>query len=362
MENKIKNKIKVDFTVPSVAGHSHRRFDSWQRTISIISLIALVITWTYFPLPKAHAVGIDAVTASVPEGSDGTGAAAQVTVAFESTVLSDSEAFTIYLGNDTTTGDAWGLNGVGTGDITCTDDGTGESYTVNSVNAASSTLPMRTQITATTVGSGAATTTCLIGDASPNPTNPATADGYSVAVVTSADSGAGAIYIGDANDVTVSLTVLPNLALTLDSPTSNCSGTNVITCNLGTASTAAVSTGAYDVNVGSNAASGVTLRVKDDGNLRYGSDDIDDISEATVTAGVEGYGIGVVAGSGWTEQDPFDDDDTAITNSNQTVATTAAPIDIGGQDVAVTHSAAISSTTKPMTYSHVVTWSVIANF
>jgi hypothetical protein len=223
---------------------------------------------------------------------------------------------------------------------------------------------MWTQITATTVGAGATVVTCVLGDGTPNPINPTAADGYSIAVVTTSDSGAGIAYVGNANDVTVSATVLPNLTITIDNAdASACVTTSGVTaCNLGVVTTAAVNTGNYDVNVGSNATSGVTLTVDDEGNLRNGADDIDDITEnTTVAAGTEGYGIAVVADAGWTETSPFDDDDTPFSGSPQGVATTAAPVGYTN-DVTITHRVAVGATTKALTYSHIVTWTATANF
>ncbi|MBI5037578.1 MAG: hypothetical protein HZC01_02660 [Candidatus Kerfeldbacteria bacterium] len=333
------------------------------RVATLVTLIAMLGVILVYPGTQVKAVGIDAVTASVPEGSDATGAAAAVTVTFESSVLSNGEVFTIYLGEDTT-GDEWGLNAVATGDISCSDNGTGETYTVGSVNAASATLPMRTAITATTVGTGATTTTCVIGDGTPNPTNPTVADGYSVAVVTSADSGAGIIYIGDANDVTVSVNVLPNLTLTID----NADGTNcttssgVTSCNLGTVLTTTVGQGNYDVNVGTNATSGATLQIAEDGNLRNGANEIADATENdTIVAGTTDYGIAVASDGGWTEQGNFNDDDTPIPTGPATVATTAGAVAYTN-DVTVTHKVAVDSTVPALVYSHIVTWTATANF
>lgn len=332
-----------------------------KKLISIVSIIALVLVWGQLLPQPAKAVGIDNVTVTL--SVETVGAASQVTVVFASTVLTDTEAFTIYLGEDTT-GDEWGLNAVTTTDISCTDNGTGETYTVNSVTAASATLPMRTQITATTVGAGATLTTCLIGDGTPNPTNPATADGYSVAVATAADSGAGIAYVGNANDITVSVTVLPNLSLTIDGADgSNCTtASGITTCNLGTVLTTTVATGSYDVNVGTNAGSGATMSIAEDGNMRNGANDINDVVEGnTVTANTEGYGVAVVATANWSEQGDFTDDDTPIATGPTTVATSAGPIDYT-DELAVTHRAAISAATLALTYSHIVTWTATANF
>ena len=312
------------------------------------------------PVPKALSA---ALAPTVTLSNEAIDTASTVTVVFLKQGLVNGNVIKIYLG-DTTAGTPWQLNGVAAGDISCSDDGSGETYTVNSVTAASATVPMWTQITAATLGSGMTAVTCVIGDGSPSPKNPNGAGSYSVAVVTTNDTGAGLAYVGNANDVTVSATVLPNLTLVIDTAdgTACTTAAGVTSCNLGIITTAAVNTGNYTVNVGTNAASGSTLKVNDDGGLRNGSDTIDDITEnTTVTAGTEGYGI-AITNTGYTEVSPFDDDDTPITTSPQTVATTSGPIDPASTGVVVTHRAAISATTKALTYSHIVTWTATATF
>ena len=113
-----------------------------------------------------------------------------------------------------------------------------------------------------------------------------------------------------------------------------------------------------------NAGSGATLQIREDGDLRNGSDVITDIVEDTggaVTAGVTEYGISVVSDAGWTEAGNFTDDDTPIPAGPATVGTTAAPVAYTN-DVTVTHKAAVDSTVKALTYTHIVTWTATANF
>jgi hypothetical protein len=107
------------------------------------------------------------------------------------------------------------------------------------------------------------------------------------------------------------------------------------------------------------------MYISEDGNLRNGADTVDDIVEdsGTVTAGAEEYGIAVAADAGiWTEQGNFTDDDTPIPAGPALVATSAGLTDIAGDDVTITHRAAISSATLPRTYSHIVTWTATADF
>ena len=361
-------RAKTKFKSKLVIANSSRKRSSFenyslrQKLGAVFSILLLISIMVYSSGPVT-AAGIDDVSVTLVT-SEAVNTASQVQVDFTFGTLVNGDTIRIYLG-ETTAGDEWQLNAVTTTDISCSDDGTGEAYTVNSVTAASGTVAMYTQITATTVGAAATAVQCLIGDGTPNPINPISADGYSVAVVTTSDSGAGIAYVGDANDVTVSVDVLPNLALTIDNAdATNCVTTSGVTaCALGTVLTTTVVTGNYDVNVGTNAGSGATLTIDDDGAMRNGADDIDDVVEGnTVTAGTEGYGVQVVSDGSWTEQGNFTDDDTPIADSAESVAVTAGPISISGDDVTITHRAAIDSTTKSLTYSHIVTWTATGNF
>ena len=365
MKNKINKKIKVDFYLVKTGTLKRSRvFNALQKTVAIFSLIALTFVWSgIYQIQTVKAAGLDdvAITLSVETVS----AASQVTVVFTFGTLGNGDSIDIYLGEDTG-GDQWGLNSVTTADISCDDDGTGETYTIDSVAAATASLPLKVGITATTVGAGAAVVTCLVGDGTPNPTNPSAADGYSVTVVTTSDSGAGIAYVGNANDVTVSVDVLPNLSLTIDNPdATNCTlASGVTTCNLGTVLTTTIATGNYDVNVGTNAANGATLQIAEDGNLRNGGNSITDFVEdsGTITAGTDEYGITVAADAAWTKAGIYTDDASPIATGPVTVATTSAPIDIAGNDITITHQVAIDSTVVGLTYSHIVTWTATANF
>lgn len=363
MKNKTNKKIKLDFIIPGVTVVTRRSFDFWQKTISIICLVSLVMVWSIYPIPKAKAAGLSvAVALESPAVGDNDD---QITVTFTpETDLTNDSSISIYLG-ETSSGDPFtdGDTDQSLSDISCVQNTT--TWTGQAQTDASATVPMRYYVEVDAVGTGSGEVVCTIGSSATDaPTNPAGADGYSIAVVTENDSGAGIAYVGNANVVNVSVAVLPNLSLTIGDAGTNCSttGGGVTSCNLGIATTAAVSTGNYDVHVGSNSASGVHLYVKDNGNLLNGGDDINDTGTSTpVVAGTEGYGIAVAAGTGYTEQAPFNSDDNPITTSNQEVASTSAPI-ANTVDVDVTHRVGIDSTTKALTYTTQVTWTATAAF
>ena len=329
------------------------------------NLLLLITVLVVSSSGTVKATGIDVVTTTLVT-SEAVSAESQITVVFTpQTALAVNDTITVYLAENTAGGFFVDTDGtIDSTDVACAQSGsTFDTYVQTD---ASGTSALLVSCDVASVG-GTNPVTVTIGDgAGDDLYNPASADGYPVAVVTNDDGGAGIVYVGNANDVTVSVDVLPNLALTIDNAdATNCVTTSGVTaCALGTVLTTTVVTGNYDVNVGTSAGSGATLTIDDDGNMRNGADDIDDVVENnTVTAGTEGYGVAVAADVGsWTEVALFDDDDTPIATAPETVATTSGPVGISGDDVTVTHRAAIDSTTKSLTYSHIVTWTATGNF
>ncbi len=142
------------------------------------------------------------------------------------------------------------------------------------------------------------------------------------------------------------------------------------TCALGTLTTDSVNTCQYTLAVGTNANNGavITIQAISDGTNAYlnrdGAPDtyINDITENTlVTAGSEGYGIAVTAGSGWTEEGDFNDDDTPIPSSVTNILSTSGPI-LSSVSSTITHKAAISTTTESGTYSQTVQYIATGTF
>lgn len=331
--------------------------------LTFFVLFSLLTEWVLLPHTAVRAAGIDNVAAAFSD-SEAVGAETRVVVTFTPTTSIASGYIKIYLGPATggvefTDGDA---DQSGT-DIACTQ--TGATFSGGAFAAASATVPMLYSINVASGGDTSAVSCTLGSGAADGPNLPATADGYSIAVVTNADSGAGIGYVGNANDVTVSATALPNLTLTIDGADGSiCTTTSGVTsCNLGVVTTAAVNSGNYDVNVGTNATSGATMKIAEDGDLRNGADTIDDVAEeGAVSAGAEEYGIAVTSDASWTEAGNFTDDDTPIPAGPANVASTSGPIASTGDDVTITHKVAVSSTTKALTYTHIVTWTATANF
>lgn len=361
MDQKIKTRNYSHFVHRSGNSGNGWFFRNWKKIAAFISVVALVVvTGGIYPPQKAQAVGIDGVTGAIPEGSDAVSTDGTITVTFPVAVLEDSEQFTIYYG-EPTGGAEWGLNAVGVGDVDCTDDGE-DNYTVNSVAAATATEPMKLVVTATGITAGTLTT-CTFGDTSPDPTSPDTAGIYSVAVVTAADSGAGSIYVADANDITVSVTVLPSLTMLFSGAGDGCSGGPVITCDLGVVLVTTTPSGYYDIDVGTNAAAGATISIDDNMTDPNGIGTIQDVdNNTTVTAGTDEYGLFVAEEGDWTFQGNYANNDTPIADAAAPFAQTGGTHTLGGDTITVTHSAAIDSAVLPGVHSHIVTYTVLANF
>jgi len=124
--------------------------------------------------------------------------------------------------------------------------------------------------------------------------------------------------------------------------------------SLSSLSSTAVRTASYTVGVSTNADSGYTLQVLEDGNLRSGASSITDVSDGTVTVGSLEYGI---SASG---TDAVLVGDNAITTTPLTVASSASRTT--GTTTTVTHKASVAGGEPSGTYSHTVTYIAVANF
>lgn len=124
--------------------------------------------------------------------------------------------------------------------------------------------------------------------------------------------------------------------------------------DLGVINPWAVSTGNHAITVTTTALSGYTCKITEDGNLRNGGNDINDVSGGTVDAGSEEYGIncsggGCALGS-----------DSVISGTPLTVATSVGPVT--NEATTMTYKAAVSAITDALGYSHIVTYTCTGNF
>lgn len=131
-------------------------------------------------------------------------------------------------------------------------------------------------------------------------------------------------------------------------------GTDTATLSPNPLTTSTVSTATYTLTVSTNAQSGYTAQVLEDGDFRVGAETINDVTDGSVTPGVEEYGIRV------TGTDAAFADDRAISGTPLTIASRT---DWVTNTVAtITHRAAISGATGGASYSHTVFYIIVGNF
>lgn len=124
--------------------------------------------------------------------------------------------------------------------------------------------------------------------------------------------------------------------------------------DLGNLSSGAVSTDSLTVTMTTNAPSGYNVKISEDDDLHSGSNDIDDVADSSVTAGYEEYGITTSGAAG-----QFNSIDTAISGT-LTVASNSSHA--SAEQTTITFKASIDSATFNGSYSHVVTFTAVANF
>lgn len=119
-------------------------------------------------------------------------------------------------------------------------------------------------------------------------------------------------------------------------------------------SNTAVSLASYTVTTATNADSGYTLSITEDGALRSGGNTIADVSDGSVTAGSPETGV-AVSGTGAAFAD-----DRALTGSPLLLASSSSRTT--GTTNTITHKASVVQGTPGGTYGHVVTLVVVPNY
>jgi len=361
MVNKTKNKFYPQFS------HNHKRgsylsnrFFSRNKIVGILAIIILLVVSIsiYPPTRKAQAAGLSSVVTTL--SSTVADAESKITVVFTpGAQLTDDETILVYIG-EASGEDPWTDDDVtiDSTDVECVQGATAwDGYVQTDATA---TTPVTFGCTVNGAGEAGQVTVTLGNAGGDDMYNPAGADIYTTVVVTTDDSGAGVVYVGDANKVDVSVTVLPNLSMLLDNAGDGCSGTPVVTCALGTVLTTTVAVGNYDINVGTN-GTGAMVQIADDGDLGTIDDLVEDVG-GTVTAGVEEYGLELAVDGAWTLQGDYTDNDTPIAGGATDLASVGAAIAESGDDITVTHRVSVDSTTAAGSHSHTVTYTVTATF
>lgn len=125
--------------------------------------------------------------------------------------------------------------------------------------------------------------------------------------------------------------------------------------SLGELSVSSVSSNSETVTINTNSPTGYTTTIQEDGNLRSGADDINDVADGTVTAGTEEYGVRTSGIAG-----QMNSADTAITGIAQSVAASSTPVN--NEVTTLAYKAGISASTAYGNYSHQVTFTTTVNY
>lgn len=141
--------------------------------------------------------------------------------------------------------------------------------------------------------------------------------------------------------------------------------TNAI--NLGTLSTGSVNTNSHTMTVITNVG-GYNVTVVEDGNLRNGAHDINDVSGGTVDAGTEEYGLSTTdtdagldialdatCGSG-----PYNA--TGVNASPKKIAKAVGPTYSSGETNTICYAASIATDTASGSYTQILTYIATGNF
>lgn len=124
------------------------------------------------------------------------------------------------------------------------------------------------------------------------------------------------------------------------------------TIELGTLSLVTVASTTVSSTITTDSLTGYALTFDEDGNLRDGANDINDVVDGTVTAGSEEYGIRTIGGGGALVGD------TAIVDGLE-VASSIGPEN--NEETGIQFRAAIGGSSRAGSYAHVITATLTAN-
>lgn len=130
--------------------------------------------------------------------------------------------------------------------------------------------------------------------------------------------------------------------------------------DLGTLSTASINEVDQTYTINTNNQTGITMQIVADGTLNDASSNtINAVSDGTVTAGSEEYGISVDNVSGVTIEAPFDSGDDEIPTVAADIASSSSPLSNATFDI--NYKASITGTTVSGEYDQVVTVTIATN-
>lgn len=125
--------------------------------------------------------------------------------------------------------------------------------------------------------------------------------------------------------------------------------------SLGELSMTEIRSNSETLTINTNSPTGYATTIQEDGNLRSGSNDINDVADGSVTAGSEEYGVRTSGIAG-----QMNSVDTAIIGAALNVAASSTPVH--NEVTILTYKAGISASTAYGNYSQQVTFTTTVNY
>ncbi|MCX6745214.1 MAG: hypothetical protein NTX82_06870 [Candidatus Parcubacteria bacterium] len=138
-------------------------------------------------------------------------------------------------------------------------------------------------------------------------------------------------------------------------------------CNFGVISHSAVSECSYRLAPETNLPTGFQVFIQADGNLSNSQATIANITEdQIVTAGTEGYGLALTAGTGMIKAGDYSDDDTPVSSTGALLLSANSVYNYIQGDLStsalITLRLAVSPQTKAGFYNQLISYSILGNF
>lgn len=124
---------------------------------------------------------------------------------------------------------------------------------------------------------------------------------------------------------------------------------------LGELSLSSVASATLTATISTDASGGYSLGISENTNFTSGSTNITDVSDGSVTAGSEEYGVRTTGSAGL-----YNSTDTGITTNFKSIASSSGMVT--SQAVGVVFKASMSSATSAGSYSHTITLAAVSNF
>jgi len=223
-----------------------------------------------------------------------------------------------------------------------------------------------------TAATGTTTSPVLTLNGTNKLTTPATAGNYDFSVVdtvgANVDSGAGLAYVSSIavkeNQVLITATVPPVIAMDLFQAGSATKLTDPNTCPLGVLTFNTTNTCSYDIGIGTNDTAGATVKTIANTGLTNGTYTLANAAGA-ITSGTEAYGFAITSNGTvpFTPAGSFATQYQAVPLALTTFATSAAVSNIAttAQHFTVRHAATMSTSTPTGSYTSTQSYQAFTN-